>query len=154
MAKNFEDFVSKYNGTWNDVDGAYGAQCVDGFNVYVMWGGHSRISGNAWDIGSGWQSNGLSSYCKNVTGQQYKNGDICFWDGTQFEGNPYGHVSMYYNGQYFGQNQGDGANGTTGKAFNIMGLVAPRLVLRPNFVGKPDIYITCVNGLITKLVVK
>ena len=135
------------------MDGAYGAQCVDGFNCYIVWGGHSQIRGNAWDIGSGWQSNGLSDYCKNVTGQQYKNGDICFWVPSAVS-NDYGHVAMYYNGSYFGENQGEGS-GANGKAFNLIsGLASPSLVLRPDFVGKPDIYITCVNGLITKLVIK
>lgn len=130
MAKTMAEFVQTHNGKSYDLDGAYGAQCVDGFNEYIRWGnGHGRIGGNAWPIGAGWQSNGLSSFCVQVSFSEIKDGDICFWSVYS---PPYGHVAMYYQGKYFGENQGtDGSGGP----FNLMGLVAPQLILRPNFIN-------------------
>lgn len=127
------DFVSSHIGKSYDLDGAYGAQCVDGLNAYLVWGGKSRIShGNAWDIGAGWQSNGLSGYCTQVAFSNIRDGDICFWNyyGV-LNGHVYGHVAMYYQGKYFGQNQGTTGNGGP---FNLMALGTPSLILRPNFI--------------------
>lgn len=143
MAK-MSDFVSSHIGKSYDIDGAYGAQCVDGFNEYIRWGGHSVITrGNAWDIGNGWKSNGLSSYCTQVAFSNIRDGDICFWS---IYSPPYGHVSMYYQGKYFGQNQGTTGNGGP---FNLMSLAQPQLVLRPNFITTLSWVIPSTNRALT-----
>ncbi len=127
MAKTMDEFVRTHNGRSYDLDGAFGAQCVDGLNEYIRWGnGHGRIGGNAWSIGDSWRSNGLADVCTQVSNP--KDGDICFWIVYS---PPYMHVAMYYKGKYFGENQG--TNGSGGP-FNLMSLVAPQLILRPNFI--------------------
>ena len=96
----------------------YGYQCVAGFKefqyslagTYVNAGGaaknyaysHSALEG----IGFKWHG--------GTSGLQ--NGDWCIWTSGTF-----GHVAMYYNGKFFGQNQG-ATNPAVGTPFNLMSL--------------------------------
>lgn len=131
MAKifDFDKFVRDFTGTFNDLDGAYGAQCVDGFWVYCRELGIPRISGDAHDFWDSRHTNGILNYFSEAATPQ--NGDVCVWcDGG------FGHVAMYYRGQYFGQNQWASpqeaaAHSRTGGPFNLMGLNAPTGYLRP-----------------------
>ena len=72
-----------------DMDGAYGAQCVDLILAYYDYLGVSRSSGNgadyAWNtLPSGWQ---------RMQGAQPQRGDILVYSGS--DSNPYGHVAIY-----------------------------------------------------------
>lgn len=81
MAQPFSVFVNTYNGTSHDVDGAYGAQCWDGYAFYMQWLGypyaHCTASGGAKDIWDLRASNGMLNSC-NVVGSP-QNGDIAVW---------------------------------------------------------------------------
>jgi hypothetical protein len=118
MAQPFYVFVNTYNGTSHDIDGAYGAQCWDGYAFYMKWLGypyaHCTASGGAKDIWTQRASNGMLNSCNVVSSPQ--NGDIAVWGSNMGGGN--GHVAMYYNGQYFGQNQGR-SGGANGGPFNL-----------------------------------
>lgn len=141
--KNFESFVSEYNGKWIDTDGAYGAQCVDGYHVYCNWLGIDSWSGNAIDLWHG-ASSKHPGCSKTITDwSALQPGDIVIWaQGPVYMLAPQGHVAMFRNwtgqpGGYatiFGENQGEGSNPDTGKAFSLFS------VPRENFVGayRPD----------------
>lgn len=144
MGKNFENFVRTHNGH------QYGSgQCVAGMQEYIRWGTGvmpSTPGPTAEYIGRHWQSNDLAKYCKDVTSQVRKNGDIIFMTSAQAGGNGAGHVAMYYNGRLFGQNQNtDGSGGPFNLGVPYTGCF---LALRPKFLGL-EIYITCVGGIIT-----
>ena len=121
MAQPFSVFVNTYNGTSHDVDGAFGAQCWDGYAFYMQWLGypyaHCTASGGAKDIWDLRASNGTLNSCNVVSSPQ--NGDIAVWGSNM--GGGYGHVAMYYNGMYFGQNQGN-SGGTNGGPFNLLSI--------------------------------
>ena len=58
-----------------------------------------------------------------------QNGDIAVWGSNMGGGK--GHVAMYYNGQYFGQNQGR-SGGVNGGPFNLLAIgTAPLGYFRP-----------------------
>ena len=97
-----DEFFKKYNGRGIDADGAYGVQCVDSFIQYC------RDYGIPYkNTVTGW-ADGLFTHRKEyykkffniITDKsELKNGD---WVFTK---NP-SHVAMWYNGKFFGQNQG------------------------------------------------
>lgn len=126
MAQSFQIFVDTYNGTGHDVDGYYGAQCWDGYAFYDQWLGYSPIhctaTGGARDLWEQRNSNGILNNHDIVTGNP-QNGDIGVW--TNAYGGGYGHVAMYYNGQWMGQNQGGAAYPGGGAVFNIVSLSWP-----------------------------
>lgn len=123
------DFVSTHMG--KGYDHGSGMQCYAGAEEYLSWGlGRTvRVPGyataSAW--GANWQSTILGSVCKQVGWGDRKDGDIGFWITS---GN---HVAMYYQGKWFGQNQGS-ANASVGSPFSLMSIGAPDLLLRPNFI--------------------
>lgn len=109
-------FVNAVNG--KGFNEGWGYQCVAGFKefqyslsgTYVNAGGSAKnyaYSHSALEsIGFKWHggTNGI------------QNGDWCIWTTGEF-----GHVAMYYNGKFFGQNQG-AKNGAVGNPFNLMSL--------------------------------
>lgn len=108
-----EAFVAAVNGVgFNE---GWGYQCVAGFKefqyslagTYVNAGGAAKnyaVDHTVESIGFKWHD-GTSGI---------KNGDWAIWTtGT------YGHVAMYYNGEFFGQNQG-ASNASIGTPFNLM----------------------------------
>lgn len=156
MAQPFSVFVNTYNGTSHDVDGAYGAQCWDGYAFYMQWLGypyaHCTASGGAKDIWDLRASNGMLNSC-NVVGSP-QNGDIAVWGSNM--GGGYGHVAMYYNGMYFGQNQGS-SGGTNGGPFNLLSIgTAPLGYFRPKCyadgsggtVKVQRLRLTLINGIV------
>lgn len=158
MAQPFSVFVNTYNGTWHDMDGAYGAQCWDGYAFYMQWLGygyaHCTSSGGAKDIWNQRATNGMLNWCDVVSSPQ--NGDIAVWgDNT---GGGFGHVAMYYNGQYMGQNQGSGTSLSTGKAYSIISIgLTPLGYFRPKcYAGGSEgptivtkrLQLTLLNGMI------
>lgn len=109
-------FVNAVNG--KGFNEGFGYQCVAGFKefqyslsgIYVNAGGCAKnyaYSHTALEsIGFKWHG--------GTSGIQ--NGDWCIWTSGEF-----GHVAMYYNGYFFGQNQG-GKNPSVGTPFNLMKL--------------------------------
>ena len=109
--KPFSQFYKEYNGTAHDIDGACGAQCVDGASFYLRWLGYSvGVLGNAVDYWTARKSNGLLEYCIEIPkGEELQDGDIIIYSGPS----SCGHIGIYYDGKCFGQNQGvpDGSGG-------------------------------------------
>lgn len=140
MAQSFQVFYNTYNGTGHDVDGYYGAQCWDGYAFYDQWLGYSPIhcstTGGARDLWEQRNTNGMLNNHVVVTGA-YQNGDIGVWGADQ--GGGYGHVAMYYNGRWFGQNQGGAAYPGGGAVFNLISIANPMGAFRPKcYIDTPD----------------
>lgn len=113
--KTPKDFVDQYTGRNIDIDGVYGTQCVDGFKAFLLWAGVPiRPTPNNWAEGY-WtclDSNGKpvqslidweNKYFDRIEPSKVRNGDWCIWlKGSSCE---LSHISMYYNGKYFGERQ-------------------------------------------------
>lgn len=136
MTKSMEEFVQTHNGKGYDIDKSYGAQCWDGYAEYCNYlnipYASCSYSGGARDLWEHRQELGLMQYFDVATSP--KNGDVGIW--TTIYGDGYGHVAMYYNGSWFGQNQGGAAYPTGGACFNLASLAAPDGgILRPKSLG-------------------
>ena len=115
MTRTIDDFIEKYAGQEIDDDGAYGAQCVDGFRVYCRY-----LGIDPYPTGTGWASGYWET--RYDTPQSYKNfdfiaaadqlqkGDVCFW--ARGSSCPDSHVAIFTEytgdgrGRFFGENQG------------------------------------------------
>lgn len=91
-----DQFISKYNGKYVDVDGAYGAQCKDLFSRYNkdVVGNPNYIFGNAHQL---FDAAPTSVYekIKNTPSGIPRKGDIIIWN----EGiGKYGHVGIFIEG--------------------------------------------------------
>lgn len=132
-----EDEVKSQNGAWpyykvdvstpdkfvNAVNGkgfneGFGMQCVAGFKEfqYSLCG---RILACAGGGANGYANQGADlanmGFTRHTDGK-LQNGDWVIWGTGQ-----YGHVAMYYNGKFFGQNQG-ARDASVGCPFNLMSL--------------------------------
>ena len=137
IAKEFHD---KYLGKRVDVDGLYGAQCFDLFNRFKI----DHVDGKA---ASGYnyakelypEVGGNPSKFTQLPLSKAEYGDWVIW-GPGSETGYAGHVGMFMEQQgnrilTFGQNQGEGANLTTGKAASedtittngVLGVLRPKL---------------------------
>lgn len=110
-------FVNAMNG--RGFNEGYGLQCVAGFKQFMF-----SLSGRVVPTRTG----GASGYANQVgeiqaLGFTWHAGQAGMKDGDWaiFGGGQYGHVAMYYQGKFFGQNQGSG-NIYVGNAFNLMDL--------------------------------
>lgn len=110
-------FVNAMNG--RGFNEGYGLQCVAGFKQFMF-----SLSGRVVATRTG----GASGYANQVgeiqaLGLTWHAGQAGMKDGDWaiFGGGQYGHVAMYYQGKFFGQNQGSG-NIYVGNAFNLMDL--------------------------------
>lgn len=110
-------FVNAMNG--RGFNEGYGMQCVAGFKQFMF-----SLSGRVVATRTG----GASGYANQVSeiqalGFTWHGGQAGMKDGDWaiFGGGTYGHVAMYYQGKFFGQNQGSG-NIYAGNAFNLMDL--------------------------------
>ncbi len=110
-------FVNAMNG--RGFNEGYGLQCVAGFKQFMF-----SLSGRVVATRTG----GASGYANQVgeiqaLGFTWHSGQGGMRDGDWaiFGGGTYGHVAMYYQGKFFGQNQGSG-NIYVGNAFNLMDL--------------------------------
>ena len=110
-------FVNAMNG--RGFNEGYGLQCVAGFKQFMF-----SLSGRVGATRTG----GASGYANQVgeiqaLGFTWHSGQAGMKDGDWaiFGGGTYGHVAMYYQGKFFGQNQGSG-NIYVGNAFNLMDL--------------------------------
>ena len=113
--KTPKEFVDQYTGRNIDIDGVYGTQCVDGFKAFLLWAGIPiRPTPNNWAEGY-WtclDGNGKpvqslidweNKYFDQIEPSKVRNGDWCIWlKGSSCE---LSHISMYYNGKYFGERQ-------------------------------------------------
>lgn len=102
-----KEFFDKYNGKAVDIDGAYGVQCVDLFKAftkdnYDLW---KYTTGN--NLASGlWLNRKNRKYYDYFIDGNINNlhdGDWVVWGVGK--DTPNTHVAMYYNGEFFGQNQ-------------------------------------------------
>lgn len=112
----------------------YGYQCVAGFKEFMY-----SLSGRYVATSTG----GASGYARQQAqieplGFTWYSGTNGIQDGDWaiFGGGTYGHVAMWYRGQWFGQNQG-AANSNQGNAFNL------RAFGMENVIGyyRPNIYV-------------
>lgn len=121
MAKSYEDFKQSVFGRAFNIDGAYGAQCWDGYAQYCRYLGYPfancTTSGYVKDIWNNRKSNGTLNYFDEVN--VMKPGDIAVF--REVAGvTPYSHIAIFDHdagdgsGWFLGQNQG-GKNG----AFNL-----------------------------------
>ena len=83
------NWVKSQVGQALDMDGKYGAQCVDLILAYYDFLGVPRSSGN----GTDYTHNTLPAGWQRIQGAQAQRGDILVYAGTS--GNPYGHVAIY-----------------------------------------------------------
>ena len=103
-----EQFYADTVGKVIDFDGAYGAQCVDGFRY---WGKMNNVpippTPNNWADGF-WYSRdalGFGKWFVYVTDGNYRTGDWIFW-ARGSKSHPSSHVAMWFYGQEYGENQG------------------------------------------------
>lgn len=116
--KTPQTFYAEYVGRVIDDDGAYGAQCVDGFRVGCKYLGIPAVIT---------PSNYADGYwtCKNMNGtinastkawvdkwfirisdwRNFQNGDWVIW-AKGSKSHPSSHIAMWYLGKEFGENQG------------------------------------------------
>lgn len=124
MALSFDDFYTSRIGKGYDHDGAYGAQCWDGFAEYCVWLGVPIIHVGGVGARGLWENRATNGILNNFNVVSTpSNGTVGVW--TNIYGGGYGHVAMYYNGQWMGQNQGGAAYPGGGACFNCISLAAP-----------------------------
>ena len=105
------DFYNSVNG--KGFNEGYGMQCVAGFKEFMFSLSGNYVAGNAKDYAyKQAQVEPLGFVWHNGTAG-LQNGDWAIWTSGQ-----YGHVSMFYNGKWFGQNQ-YAADPNAGNPFNI-----------------------------------
>lgn len=121
MTKTYADFKQNVYGRAFNIDGAYGAQCWDGYAQYCKYLGYPyancTATGYVKDIWNNRKSNGMLNNFTEVALMQP--GDIAVF--KEVAGlTPYSHIAIFDHdegagyGWFLGQNQG-GANG----AFNL-----------------------------------
>lgn len=103
-----KQFYAETVGKVIDYDGAYGAQCVDGFRY---WGKMNSVpippTPNNYADGY-WYSRdalGFGKWFVYVTDGNYRTGDWIFW-ARGSKSHPSSHVAMWFYGQEYGENQG------------------------------------------------
>lgn len=124
-----DSFYNAVNG--KGFNEGYGYQCVAGFKefMYALSGKYIATS-NGGASGYASQQSQIEplgfEWHSGASGLQ--NGDWAIWTNGQ-----YGHVSMYYNGKWFGQNQ-YAANPNTGNVFNVASISTSGIAgyYRPN----------------------
>lgn len=125
---NYNEYYNSRIGNWYNLDGAYGAQCWDGYADYCRYLGvpyaSCTITGYVQDIWTQRQSNGMLNYFTEV--EVLQPGDIVVFDVTP--STPYSHIAMFHSdagnggGYFFGQNQGGTPAPQGGSAFNLVWL--------------------------------
>ena len=126
------NWVNSKLGQAIDVDGAYGAQCVDLIMAYYQYLGGYRVSGN----GADYTWNEVPSDWTRLQGVQPQKGDILVYTG-----NTYGHVAIYES-DWCTYHQNFNSNQTVQKItqYKYNGLSNPYWgVIRPDFKNGPKI---------------
>lgn len=127
------DFYNSVNG--RGFNEGYGYQCVAGFKEFMF-----SLSGRYIATSTGGALGYASQQAQiEPLGFKWHGGRSGLQDGDWgiFGGGQYGHVSMYYQGKWFGQNQA-AANANTGNPFNLLAIGSENLVgfYRPNIYVK------------------
>ena len=109
-------FVKAVNG--KGFNEGWGYQCVAGFKEfqYSLCGSYANAGGAAKNYAYSHTAVESLGFKWHGGTSGLQNGDWCIWTSGEF-----GHVAMYYNGKFFGQNQG-ASNGAIGTPFNLMSL--------------------------------
>lgn len=129
------EFVNSVNG--RGFNEGYGYQCVAAFKEFMF-----SLSGK-YVAAAGGGAKGYATQQAQIEPLGFKwysgtsglqNGDWAVWTTGQ-----YGHVAMYYNGQWFGQNQ-YASNPNTGNPFNLANISTNGIAgyYRPNIYIKAD----------------
>lgn len=128
MADLAQEFIDEYNGKYDDFDGAFKAQCVDGYKRFCWFIKVPVLpTRTGWADGYWYNRMEYSAYAKFITDPKaLKKGDWCFWAiGSSC---PSSHVAMFVryaeNGYayFFGENQGgDGGYCTVKLKLDILG---------------------------------
>lgn len=123
MTKSYQEFKNMVLGKAFDVDGAYGAQCWDGYAYYMQYLGYKAAwctsTGYAQDIYTNMDSNGMKEQTDLVYNLQA--GDIVVFPRNSVT--PLSHVAIFDSdagngyGNFLGENQRS-AN-SSGSAFSI-----------------------------------
>lgn len=131
-----KEFYDRHIGKAIDVDKTAGVQCVDLFKAFTkeMWGISNYTTGNGWANGLWLNRKSKPYYSKfvEVPVSDLQNGDWVIWGKGANSAYPKSHVAMYYNGKFFGQNQGQKAANL--KSLSLKGVIG---VLRPKEYVKP-----------------
>lgn len=126
-------FVKAVNG--KGFNEGWGYQCVAGFKEfqYSLSGSYANAGGAAKNYAYSHTSVEALGFKWHGGTSGLQNGDWCIWTSGEF-----GHVAMYYNGKFFGQNQG-ASNGAIGTPFNLMSLSLNGMAgyYRPNIYVEP-----------------
>lgn len=120
--KYFDQFINETYGRAYDLDGVYGAQCVEGYQKYCQWLGIAYYRGDAKTLWKGTSKGhpGCTAYGSTYFGSR-KIGDIVIFGATA--NNEYGHVAMIASGnRLYGQNQGSFPDGKGGGGFCYIAL--------------------------------
>ena len=129
-----KEFYNKHNGRAVDIDGTAGVQCVDLFKAFTKenYGisNYNCTNGYASGLWIYRKSKPYYSKFKEVSINSLQNGDWVFW-AKGSRPCPKSHVAMYYNGKFFGQNQGQKA----AKLINIstsgvLGVLRPKMYVK------------------------
>lgn len=123
MAKSYQEFKNMALGKAYDVDGAYSAQCWDGYAYYMQYLGLKpawcTTTGYAQDIYTNMDSNGMKTQLDLVT--RLQPGDIVVFPRNSVT--PLSHVAIFDSdagngyGNFLGQNQTSAD--ASGSAFSI-----------------------------------
>lgn len=108
-------FYNKYIGKGYDIDGVAGKQCVDLWKIFCQeyFGSWKAAGGTGATAGYACQywithrtQSWITDHFKVISGSSnLQDGDWCFW-AYGSKDCPYSHVAMYYQGKFFGMNQG------------------------------------------------
>lgn len=127
-----DEFYKNHLGMGVDKDKAYGIQCVDLFKCFTdeFFGVSNYNCTNGYANGL-WiyrKDKPYYKYFEEVSVNELQNGDWCFWDRNSKEC-PESHVAMYYQGKFFGQNQGGKKEATLINVDKqgILGALRPKL---------------------------
>lgn len=123
MSKSYQEFKNMVLGKAYDIDGAFGAQCWDGYAYYMQYLGLKPAwctsSGYVQDIYTNMDSNGMKTQCDLVYNLQA--GDIVVFPRNSVT--PLSHVAIFDSdagngyGNFLGQNQT--SPDASGSAFSI-----------------------------------
>lgn len=127
-------FYNAVNG--KGFDEGFGYQCVAGFKEFQF-----SLSGTYASAGGAAKNYAYYHSAVEALGFEWHDGNSGFQDGDWaiWTDGLYGHVAMYYQGKWFGQNQG-AADGNKGNPFNLMSLSTSGIAgfYRPNIYKKPE----------------
>ena len=129
-----KEFYNKHNGRAVNVDGTAGIQCVDLFKAFTKenYGisNYNCTNGYASGLWIYRKSKPYYSKFKEVSINSLQNGDWVFW-AKGSKPCPKSHVAMYYNGKFFGQNQGQKAARLINiSTSGVLGVLRPKMYVK------------------------